>query len=160
MSMTDIKTNVVNSHPHQVELGTLGALGHSEDRVFRGPWRYTLPLWSMSMQICASWINNGTLELSDNGLGETFEMETSLEAEFMWKASKRRDGVRLGSGGRNRGENSWVFDSEPASGVESWVSNESRRHELCIPLGELRRHIKSSRRLYGQPWYSTSGLLE
>ncbi|KAH9332159.1 hypothetical protein KI387_044303, partial [Taxus chinensis] len=53
---------------------------------------------------CASWISNGTLELCDSGLGETFEMAMSLEVEFMWKATKRCDGVRLGSGGRNRGE--------------------------------------------------------
>ncbi|KAH9294381.1 hypothetical protein KI387_040415, partial [Taxus chinensis] len=104
MSMADIKTNVVNSHPHQVERGTLGALGHSEDGVFRRPWRYTLPLRSMSMQRCASWISSGTLELSDSGLGETFEVATSLEVEFMWEAAKRRDGVRLGSRGRNGGE--------------------------------------------------------
>ncbi|KAH9308047.1 hypothetical protein KI387_035958, partial [Taxus chinensis] len=101
MSMADIKTNVVNSHPHHMERGTLGALGHSEDGVFRRPWRYTLPLWSMSMQRCTSWISSGTLVLSDSGLGETFEVATSLEIEFMWKIAKRHDGVRLGSGGVN-----------------------------------------------------------
>ncbi|KAH9312491.1 hypothetical protein KI387_027526 [Taxus chinensis] len=104
MSMVDNKTNMVNSQPHQVERGTLGALGHSEDGVFRRPWRYTLPLWSMSMQRCASWISSGTLVLSDSGLGETFEVATSLEEKFMWETTKRRDGVRLGSRGRNGGE--------------------------------------------------------
>ncbi|KAH9298209.1 hypothetical protein KI387_029891, partial [Taxus chinensis] len=47
---------------------------------------------------------SGTPVLSDSGLGETFKVATSLEAEFMWETAKRRDGVRLGSGGRNGGE--------------------------------------------------------
>ncbi|KAH9289065.1 hypothetical protein KI387_033182, partial [Taxus chinensis] len=49
--------------------------------------------------ICASWISSGTPVLSDSGLGETFEVATSLEAELMWEMAKRHDGVRLGSGG-------------------------------------------------------------
>ncbi|KAH9300018.1 hypothetical protein KI387_011601 [Taxus chinensis] len=46
----------------------------------------------------------GLQVLSDSGLGETFKVATSLEAEFMWETTKRRDGVRLGFGGRNGGE--------------------------------------------------------
>ncbi|KAH9289579.1 hypothetical protein KI387_033696, partial [Taxus chinensis] len=53
---------------------------------------------------CTSWISSGTLELCDSGLGETFEVATSLEAEFMWETAKRRDRVRLGFRGRNREE--------------------------------------------------------
>ncbi|KAH9310873.1 hypothetical protein KI387_025908 [Taxus chinensis] len=151
MSMVDIKTNVVNSHPHQVERGTLGALGHSEDGVFRKPWRYTLPLWSMSMQRCASWISSGTPELSDSGLGEAFEVATSLEAEFMWEVAKRHDGVILGSKGRNIGE---------LIGIIRDIANKDT--DILANIQRLANKDPAHRKIFirGLGWDTTSGTLK